>query len=180
MTTMRQGGTLPRVYLDTEFTTIDPVEEAELLSVGLVADDGREIYVERLDDELRAHCSEFVHCEVLPQFGQVRGATVSSYRELADRLAGFLMELGGRVRLCYDYKTDRELVAHALEHAAAWPELAWLNVAIESSTNEAQGTIEAYWREAQACSTLKPHHALADARALRAGVEADMRSGRPA
>jgi hypothetical protein len=84
------------------------------------------------------------------------------------------------VQLCYDYRTDRELVAHALERAKAWPELAprltWLNVAIESSTNEAQSAIAAYWSEAQAWSPLKPHHALADARALRVGVEADMRS----
>jgi hypothetical protein len=85
-----------RVYLDTEFTTIDPVEEAELISVGLVADDGSEIYVERLDDQLRARCSEFVRREVLPQFGQVRGAQAASYPELADRLAGFLMGLGGQ------------------------------------------------------------------------------------
>ncbi|WP_434717222.1 hypothetical protein P5X00_39880 (plasmid) [Paraburkholderia sp. A2RO-4L] len=45
-----------RVYVDTEFTQFI---DCDLISIGLVADDGREFYGERADYD-RASCSEFV------------------------------------------------------------------------------------------------------------------------
>lgn len=54
------------VYVDTEFTDF---LDCELISIGLVADDGREFYGERSDFE-QSSCSEFVRAAVLPQLGQ--------------------------------------------------------------------------------------------------------------
>jgi len=58
-----------RVFVDTEFTDFI---DCDLISVGLVAEDGREFYGERSDFDMRA-CSEFVRAAVLPQLGQHPG-----------------------------------------------------------------------------------------------------------
>ena len=55
-----------RVFVDTEFTDFI---DCDLVSVALVADDGREFYGERSDFD-RASCREFVRAAVLSQLGQ--------------------------------------------------------------------------------------------------------------
>jgi hypothetical protein len=58
-----------RVFVDTEFTDFI---ECDLVSIGFVADDGREFYGERSDYD-RAGCNEFVRAAVLSQLGQYPG-----------------------------------------------------------------------------------------------------------
>ena len=53
-----------RVFLDCEFTKLSAA--AKLISLALVADDGREFYVELLDT-WQEDCSDFVKKIVLPQ-----------------------------------------------------------------------------------------------------------------
>ncbi len=48
-----------RVFLDTEYTNIS---QPALISIGLVADDGREFYAELTDGWLACDCSPFVVC----------------------------------------------------------------------------------------------------------------------
>lgn len=56
-----------RVYLDTEFTDWDN-PDADLISIALVAEDGREFYAECTDFD-RDACTAFVEDEVLPLLG---------------------------------------------------------------------------------------------------------------
>lgn len=53
------------IFIDTEFTDL---RAPQLISVGLVAEDGREFYAERADVPLEA-CTPFVRREVLPLLG---------------------------------------------------------------------------------------------------------------
>ncbi|QZA97746.1 3'-5' exoribonuclease [Pseudomonas mandelii] len=54
-----------RLFLDCEFTQLSA--SAKLISLALVAEDGREFYVELLDAWREADCSDFVVEIVLPQ-----------------------------------------------------------------------------------------------------------------
>lgn len=156
-----------RVWFDCEFTSI---EEPALLSVGLVAENGCECYVELLNEELRKRSNEFVLEQVLPLFGRVPDSRADDYQDLCSRIEGFLLAIGGPVELLYDYKADRELAQHALKRAPRWAELQnrvdWRNVAIETSSDRAQEVMEAVFHAAE-CVGLGRHHALVDARALR-------------
>ena len=171
--------------MDTEFT--DP-DEAELLSVALVAEDGRECYVELLDDVLEAHSSEFVRAEVLPQLGKVPGARANSYADLGERVAGFLASLGPAFDICYDLPLDKELLLHALMRTQEWSRLAkgvrWRNVVIETEpeANDTDGAAEKRHEAVEASYAnslndgLRRHHAVADARALKDAYAAVNRS----
>lgn len=157
------------VFFDTEFTDL---HEPELLSVGIVTDACQELYVERLDADLEQRSSEFVKDTVLPMFGLVCGARAVSYVELATRTCDFLLGLDGPVRLIYDYSTDRELLEHALARAPRWPELhervSWeFAPAAVYDSDVGASAMERVWREEEAHG-LGRHHALSDARALRA------------
>ena len=156
-----------RCWLDCEFTC---VEEPELLSVGLVTEDGRECYVELLDQGLKERSNEFVLEQVLPQFGRIPDARADDYQDLCSRLARFLLAVDVGVELLYDYKADRELVQHALEREPRWRDLksrvSWRNVAVETCSDRAMDTMEAVFNAAELVG-LGRHHALVDARALR-------------
>ena len=54
-----------RLFLDCEFTKLSA--QAKLISLALVAEDGREFYVEVIDAWREEDCSEFVKEIVLPQ-----------------------------------------------------------------------------------------------------------------
>ena len=55
-----------RIFIDTEFTGF---EEPKLLSIGLVAEDGPECYVELVDERLEIDAAV---CAMAPPFGLVR------------------------------------------------------------------------------------------------------------
>ncbi|WP_288831193.1 3'-5' exoribonuclease [uncultured Paraburkholderia sp.] len=92
-----------RLFVDTEFTDFI---DCDLVSIALVADDGREFYGERSDYD-RASCNEFVRAAVLSQLGQypdrvytreaLRAALVAWLDQFADE--------SERV-LCFDYGGD--------------------------------------------------------------------------
>ncbi len=55
------------VFFDTEFTTMDEKNGVQtLISIGCVAQDGREFYAELSDTWHPANCSAFVNANVLP------------------------------------------------------------------------------------------------------------------
>ncbi len=54
-----------KLYLDCEFTQLSPV--AKLISLALVAENGKEFYLELLDTWGTQDCSDFVIEIVLPQ-----------------------------------------------------------------------------------------------------------------
>jgi hypothetical protein len=98
-----------RIFIDTEFTDFT---DCDLISLALVADDGREFYGERSDFD-RAACSPFVHEAVLPQLGQ----DVSRIFTRAGLHAAVHEWLGlfeGGV-FCMDYAGDWELLVDLLD-----------------------------------------------------------------
>lgn len=152
------------VFVDTEFTDFIQID---LVSIGLVAEDGREFYAER-NDYRREDCSDFVRAYVLPLLGRMENASCSA-QELSTRLHSWFAAFDQQVTLVFDYAADWDLLADALQGEAGLPFPAnlgekWL------LTPEVMGT-EVFQRAVAATYSvdLPPHHALADAHALRSG-----------
>lgn len=156
-------GTL--LFLDTEFTNLIGVRE--LLSLALVSEDGtREFYAERIDVP-PADCSEFVREVVLPLFGRVPGAAGTLY-DLQWGLRRFLNRLPAPVQIACDHAPDFDLLRTTL--GSAWPDHVWpRRLKLEAwQTGPAWAEAEAAYFE----GGHPMHHALEDARALRAGYRA--------
>lgn len=96
-----------RFFVDTEFTDFI---DCDLISVAVVAEDGREFYGERSDFD-RAACSEFVRAAVLPQLGQPPGRSFTR-DALRIALLAWLEQFAGTPyrALCFDYAGDWELL----------------------------------------------------------------------
>lgn len=117
------------VFLDTEFT--DLLNPA-LLSLGLVALDGREHYGE-LDlttNEGKARIkasSDFVrHGGILDLWGLIPGATGTEWemgRRSGEWLLGLAAESGAPVEVAFDYSTDYELLEYAIRDAGLWDQV---------------------------------------------------------
>lgn len=160
-------------WFDCEFTDLDA---PELLSVGIVAERGDELYVELLDPVLESHSTDFVRETVLPMFGLVYGARASSYTDLATRTCEFILGLDEPVLLVFDYAADRTLLEHALERAPRWDELrdrvSWeFAPAAVYWSDIGPATMAKVWHQEEG-NGLGRHHALSDARALRAACVA--------
>jgi 3' exoribonuclease, RNase T-like len=142
-----------RIFVDTEFTDFI---DCDLISIGLVAEDGREFYGERSDFDEGA-CSDFVRAAVLPQLGQYPGrmmerdALAVEVREWLDRLAW-----ENDLTLCFDYGGDWELLVDLVDELPA----NCLAEQINSSLDPLRS--EKYYSEHGG-----RHHALSDARASR-------------
>lgn len=151
------------VFCDTEFTDF---LDFELISIGLVSEDGRhELYLEVQAID-RQKCNAFVQAAVLPQLGQVTDAVVGKDK-LADRLREWFSALPYEVMLACDSPHDRDQLSDVLD--GEWPAniAGWLTLqpaAAQPIFNEAVTQYHAAghpW-----------HHALHDAHALRAGWQA--------
>jgi hypothetical protein len=168
-------------FLDTEFTDL---LRPQLLSIGLVAIDGRQHYGE-LDlstDAGKARlldCSDFVrHGGVLDQWGRIPGAAGTEWelgRRAGDWLLSLADEAGTRVEVAFDYNPDFELVETAIRDAGLWERVREVvlpvNIGGLSGSPEGELAAEACYREL-ALRGLARHHALADAIALRASYAA--------
>lgn len=152
------------VFVDTEFTDFI---QTDLISIGLVTEDGREFYAER-NDYRREDCSDFVVAEVLPLLHRVPDARCSS-AHLTFRLREWFAALGEPVTLVCDYFGDWELLADALlgdvhqKPPANVGEKWLLSQEIVGDPVFQRAFSDTFSRD------WPPHHALADARALRAG-----------
>lgn len=157
------------VYFDTEFTDfLDP----GLISIGLVAEDGREFYAELNDSYKPRMCSWFVQEQVLPiLWGD--GFRMGS-PDLAVKLKLWIATLGEPVRLLSDAPSyDWPFIAEIFEHwAKGWPENLLRdcgNAQTFESDNERfryNNAYEDYWRTGKDAGAVQ-HHALWDARCIR-------------
>ncbi|MFC6520885.1 hypothetical protein ACFQAT_15195 [Undibacterium arcticum] len=66
------------IFLDTEFTDFIDIE---LISIGLVSQDGREFYAERNDFDV-AKCNNFVRAGILPMLTQNDSSVAMTRAEL--------------------------------------------------------------------------------------------------
>lgn len=141
------------IFVDCEFTDF---LECDLISLALVADDGREFYGERSDFE-QASCSSFVREAVLPQLGQFP-ERVFTREALRTALLAWLTQFEEEPEraLCFDYGGDWDLLVDLLGELPP----GWQAYQIGSAIDLAQR--EAYLREHGG-----RHHALHDARALQ-------------
>lgn len=148
------------VFIDTEFTDhACPV----LISIGLAAVGVEDFYAERTDYR-REDCTAFVLAEIVPLLGRVPGAACVA-AELARRLRVWFDALPEPATLFYDFETDWQLF-----QAAFLGELP-SNVGEHQLVNHKMFRHSAYkLGEVLTCSAAwPPHHALADAEALREG-----------
>jgi hypothetical protein len=99
------------IFFDTEFTDINPMKTPALISIGVVAPDGREFYAELIDTYTRDMCSAFVIKNVLPLLddGDCRLFVV----QLAVRLKDWIESLG-----------DEKVILHSDSPSHDWPLIA--------------------------------------------------------
>lgn len=157
------------VFLDTEFTNL---ARSDLISIGLVAEDGREFYAERTD-YFETQCSDFVRETVQPLLGRVPGAACSR-PELTDRVREWFKQLPEPATVVFDSEKDWLLLAVAMlgrPHSKPPGDFA-KRLYLDSSI-----ITQPVFEQAQKLTYTQDwpmHHALADARALMAGHRAFM------
>lgn len=149
-----------RVFADTEFTS--NFGDGVLISAGLVAEDGRECYVELSDGWTMDECTLFVRSVVLPLMDHDPKTTFTR-ESAADVVAAWLRDLG-EVEIVVDAQDDEYLLKLLLgqrveDLSIAWRYLTW------SSGSEALAFDQHI--ETMFESVRHRHHALVDARVLR-------------
>lgn len=140
-----------RLFLDCEFTRLNA--DAKLVSLALVAEDGREFYVELLGTWRAEECSEFVLKTVLPQlWGGVHALpVVEARKELLEFLASFdeVLEI-----ITDAPQYDWELFCELVYDDGHWPRIV-RNFPTDATTLSPTSEGEEL-----------PHHALLDARII--------------
>lgn len=154
------------VFIDTEFTDFVQID---LISIALVSEEDREFYAEGTDYRHK-DCNDFVRAAVLPVLGRVAGAACTR-TELTSRLRAWFEALPEPATLLFDYSTDRDLLVDAfLGDEFDTPPA---NVGENLLLGEVGGDPVYQAALNRAYVTGWPrHHALADARAMRAGYRA--------
>lgn len=148
------------IFLDTEFTDF-PESECDLISIGLVADDGREFYAE-LTDYRQEACSDFVRQVVLPLLKQHKSTVVGNQYSVAKELNEWLKHYNEVVTICFDYNTDWALMAKIL--LLLPEEELSQNIQAKNIWGDLDKmALDYYWLEAD-CFGHRPHQALWDAR----------------
>jgi hypothetical protein len=140
-----------RLFLDCEFTQLSAT--AKLISLALVAENGREFYVELLDTWRVEDCSDFVVEIVLPQLsgGDSAQPIVGARTALLDFLASF----GEILEIVTDApQYDWELFCELAYDNGKWPRNV-RNYPTDATTLDATND-----------GVPLPHHALLDARII--------------
>ena len=151
-----------RLFLDCEFTHLSAA--AKLISLALVADDGREFYVELLDT-WQEDCSDFVKKIVLPQLWG--GSYALPIVEARMSLLRFLTSFKKEVEIVTDApQYDWELFCDLVYEGGRWPRIV-RNFPTDATTLSPTSEGEEL-----------PHHALLDARII-AGMFASVSRGNP-
>ena len=156
------------VFLDTEFTQF---EVPELISIALVAEDGREFYAESTS-YTRDKCSGFVRETVVPLLGRLPGAACTSKEELAERLSAWFQGLGESSIVVYDFATDWHLLAAAMRGRESTSPINQYAAALHLNGYTICHPEFEKAQRAVYTPDWPLHHALADARALMAGYRA--------
>lgn len=159
------------VFLDTEFSRLPaPLAEGyrprpRLISLALVAEGGgQEFYAELIDGWSISQCSDFVRREVLPSLGKVPGASCTR-ADLVPRLEAWFQSLPEPATLVYDFYFDWELLVSAFPSSLP-PNISDKLLLAKEVVNDPiyqQALNRTFTRD------WPPHHALADARAIRNG-----------
>ena len=157
------------VFIDTEFTCF---KHAELISLALVSEDGREMYVEATDYN-RAKCNPFVVDHVLPILGRVSGAACDR-TQMTERVREWFEQLPEPATVIYDFGGDWYFLTQVVSWLPAAVQDPPANMAEKLALGSATFTHPIFEKAAAATFSEQwpQHHALADARALMAGYRA--------
>ena len=155
------------VFFDTEFTKFRSVDdEPKLISIGLVAEDGREFYAELLDTWDISDCSQFVISVVLELLDNKEFIKEA---ELAVKLKDWIEGLGPEevVLRCDAPSYDWTFVAELFQFYG-WPANLRRKCGTVSFDNDRQihryqAALSMFWKDNQA----RMHHALVDARSMK-------------
>lgn len=150
------------LFLDTEFTQLGP--DMELLSLALVSDGGQfEFYGERNDVPVE-HCSTFAREAVLPLM-KAEPPIAGDFLNLRSRLRAFLVAQTETSILACDSYFDIDLFQQVV--GEPWPGL--LSTSRVDLTEVLSNPQFLHAQANYHSSGHTYHHALNDARALRAG-----------
>lgn len=148
------------LFLDTEFTNL---ARPDLISIGIATVGGTDFYAERTDYR-HEDCADFVEDEIIPLLGKTPGAACTAL-ELASRLRDWFDALPEPATILYDYEADWQLL-----HAAFIGDPP-RNVGAHQLVDHTIFRHSAYklGEVLTYSAEWPPHHALADAQALREG-----------
>ena len=154
------------IFFDTEFTDFRP-NFHHLISIGMVAQDGREIYFELLDTWATHQCSQFVIGEVLPLLDN---DVFHKEQDVAERLQAWIEGFGDEVEVVLrsdSQQVDWDFVAEMFQFYGCWPK----NMRRKCGTiyfdnhhlvHRYQSGLAEFWKS----NKTREHHALVDARSL--------------
>ena len=151
-----------KVFFDTEFTglTSDP----RLLSIGMVADDGQELYLELTDGWTDAMCAPWTRQHVLPMLGTGERLT---RREAGRRIGDWLASLPVPPTVLGDTDWDTILLTQLLEESKL-PKGSFKVELLKFSSKEQAKSFESAKQRYFELKQAVPHHALTDAHAFLA------------
>lgn len=156
------------IFVDTEFT--DLVQDPFLISVGFVSEDGREFYGELEQKFWAPWANQFVQANVVPLLDQVThrpgGLPPFSLSGLATAIRGWIEAQPSEVVLVSDAPSyDLPVLLYLFDEAnVSWPSNTEKHARYYSMDEAAAHTYHYEFRQIG----LPQHHALADAKALRA------------
>lgn len=149
------------IFLDTEFTDFI---DCELISVGMVSEDGAHVFYAERSDYRREWANEFVRGAVLPYLGK-RPEVICTRIELQARLWAWFAALPRHVQIACDSVHDRDLLWDALGEG--------LPANLDRTRYELAHLINTTVFHTAVCDYQARqggwHHALHDAQASRAG-----------
>lgn len=155
------------IFLDTEFTDF-PEREFDLISIGLVDENGREFYAE-LTDYRQEACSDFVKQVVLPLLKKHPNTVWGNKFAVAVKLNEWLKEYdtGSQLaNICFDYNGDWHWFAH-LMNMLPQEELVKNITATNIWGSLDPMKLEWFWKEMDAVNGWQQHQALWDAHGNR-------------
>ena len=153
-----------RLFVDTEFTDL---LECDLLSIGIVSEDGHEFYAESSDTDW-TKSGDFARVAVLPKL-RAPEANIFSETELSQRLRAWLASLahGEQIVVSVDHPIDWEFFVYL----ARDPDTLEMPPHIKGQSIRGcvdPRDIEVYWGK----HGRHAHHALHDARAIKSAFDA--------
>jgi len=149
------------LFLDTEFTDFI---NCDLISIGLISEDGRyEFYGERTDFNYD-WCNDFVRSAVWAHLGEFPESKAKKH-QLAERLYIWLGSQPYEIEIACDSLIDWELMIDALDGKIPENVKGYENMCALINKSSFNKALHKYYE-----TTGKPqHHALHDARAFRLG-----------
>lgn len=151
-----------KLFIDTEFTDFPDTGNCDLISIGIVDEDGREFYAELTDYRQEAR-SPFVKQIVMPLLGQARAHRGNRW-QIARALNEWLKFYSERLTVCVDYYQDgrffRELNEMVPPEDKITVEYTNIFHLIDADV------LQEFWKE-RALAGWQPHHALWDAHGNR-------------